>query len=274
MSKFQTAYSIWRNEGTLSLIKKSTDWAYRQPLYWYYRQIGFQNFAINNVDARFDISDRDAIHRIRWMYRGNKEEVALVLEELREDDVFFDIGANIGLFTSFASRKIREGSVQAFEPYPPNVGVLNKNAKLNADNVNIHNIALSNNQSTDRFQQPNESVGSQVGALAPQDDATTYEVETASVDGLISADKVPIPNVVKIDVEGAESLVLEGMEKTLERDACRALFCEIHPPNNPSRPSIEDFDSSLGELLDLCSSKGFDVRVAREKNPILIAKKE
>jgi FkbM family methyltransferase len=260
MAKIQKAYSIWRDEGTLPLIQKTANWMYKQSAHWYYRQKGFQNLTIEGITAEFDTSNQEAIDKVRWMYTLEDEEVAQVLKELREDDVFFDIGANLGIYTAFASRKIKMGTVVAFEPYPPNVEILVKNAGRNGDNIDINEIALSDDWGTANFQQPDERVGSQIGALTPQGEAT-YKVDTAPVDGLISENEVPIPNVVKIDVEGAEPLVLEGMEEILANDTCRAVFCEIHLPTEYSRPSIQDFDSSAEELRDLLDSHGFDVRV-------------
>jgi FkbM family methyltransferase len=276
MSKIQEAHQIWRDEGALCLIQDTANYIYRQTAHWYYRQRGFQDITIEGVTAKFEASDQNEINMIRWMYRMEKDRVAQVIEELREDDVFFDIGANLGLYTTFASKKLGKGKVDSFEPYPPNVEVLKKNANRNGNNINIHEIALSNSQGTINFQQSDETVGSQVGAISPQGEDTVYEVETASVDGLISANEVPIPNVVKIDVEGAEPLVLEGMEETLEQNACRTVFCELHPPTNNARPSFQDFDSSAENLVDLFSSKGFNVRLfepERGEN-YLIARKE
>lgn len=66
---------------------------------------------------------------------------------------------------------------------------------------------------------------------------------------------------MKIDVEGVEPLVLEGMEETLSRDSCRALFCEIHPPTNDARPSIQDFGSTADGLRSSLRSKGFGVKM-------------
>jgi FkbM family methyltransferase len=276
MSKNQTDYSGWHIKRMFSLAWKNIRDLYKRPLYWYYKQRGFQKLKIDEISAEFDTSNQDAIERIRWMYWREKEQVAHVIDELQEDDVFFDIGANLGLYTAFSSKKLKKGKVESFEPYPPNIGILEKNSRRNGTNIDIHEIALSDDQGTANFQQTDDSVGSQVGALAPQNEESTYKVETDSVDRLVSTTEIPVPNVIKIDVEGAESLVLEGMEKTLERKSCRAIFCEIHPRSNSSRPSVQYFGSSVEKILDFIKSKGFDVHTLRpySEEKVLIAKKK
>ncbi|QZX99904.1 FkbM family methyltransferase [Halobaculum rubrum] len=192
------------------------------------------------------------------MFAKERPQLARTVETLRADDVFFDIGANLGLYTAFAANCVTEGTVVAFEPYPPNVEVLRSNAALNADNVEIEAVAASETRGTTSFSQPEERVGSQIGGISP-DGSNGLQVETVDVDSLVASGEVPVPNIVKIDVEGAEPLVLAGMAETLDRDAVRTVFCEVHQPTSGERDSARDYGSSLADIRGRFESRGFVV---------------
>lgn len=90
------------------------------------------------------------------------------------------------------------------------------------------------------------------------------EVATERGDALVSGDDVPKPTVIKIDVEGAESLVIEGMKESLASEQCRLLYCEVHPSSDED-PSIDDFGSSESELRELIHELGFDIEVIEQR---------
>jgi len=58
--------------------------------------------------------------------RRESELLSDLIDTLEPDDVFWDVGANIGVFSCFAAQKLIDGSVIAFEPFPPNVQQLEK----------------------------------------------------------------------------------------------------------------------------------------------------
>lgn len=153
MSKISTARSIWSKNGTIPLLRETVRWLYRRPYEKFSDYRGYQYFRIGDVTAEFGTANREAITMLRLIYRWEKDIVAQILATLRADDIFFDIGANLGLYTAFASHKVPEGSVVAFEPHPPNVSELSANAKRNGTNIDIHDIALSDSWGTASFQQ-------------------------------------------------------------------------------------------------------------------------
>jgi FkbM family methyltransferase len=120
--------------------------------------------------------------------------------------VAFDVGANVGFFTLLASRLVgSSGSVVAFEPMPSNVAALRRHVELNqVRNVTIFEAAISDHPGTARF---SPSGNPSMGRLA---ESGNLEVETVSLDGLIGGGVVPEPDLLKIDVEGAEMQVLQG----------------------------------------------------------------
>lgn len=134
---------------------------------------------------------------------------------LKPGDTFIDVGANSGFFTLLASRCVgHNGHVMAFEPVPSMRSRMQINLSLNGtSNVVIHDIALSNNAGEHLFHEgPPGHKG--LSSLRPLDnEATTFSVKTMPLDDLL-ADIFAV-KLIKIDVEGAEQLVLDGMRRVL-----------------------------------------------------------
>lgn len=148
---------------------------------------------------------------------------------LRPGGVFYDIGANIGFFTVIASyRAGPSGRVHAFEPVPENARVIRLNVGLNDfTNVCLHELAVSSASGPGELFVSNYSGGSTLSkADMPPDFIGTAEVRLASIDDLLAAKEIRPPDLVKIDVEGAELAVLKGMSRTI-RDHRPIILFEI-----------------------------------------------
>jgi len=151
---------------------------------------------------------------------GNFEPATarLITSLLHDGDIMIDVGANIGFFTLLASRKAgASGKVFAFEPVPSTCAELKKNLSINgAINVAVKEIALSNvDGMATIYEGPVRNKG--LSSLRPIDSAIDRQsVPMAAFDSL-DISKGPI-HLVKIDVEGAEQLVVEGMMECLRRN--------------------------------------------------------
>jgi len=134
---------------------------------------------------------------------------------LREGDIAIDVGANIGFFTLLASRKVgASGKVHAFEPVPSTVCALRRNLDINAaQNVVVHAIALSNRSGiVTVYEGPARNKG--LSSMRPVDGAARQlAVRSAAFDDLdVETARL---RLIKIDVEGAEQVVIEGMNGCL-----------------------------------------------------------
>lgn len=200
-------------------------------------------------------------------FESEKAELTDFVDEINEDDVVYDIGANTGLYTFFAATKCSEGEVIAFEPYPPNARLLTKDMERNRlSNVTVIEKALSDSVGSIEFSQPPEAdVGYGSSSIQMEKSDSTIEVPTTTGDQLISSAQIPRPNVVKIDVEGAEPLVIEGLADALSAPECRVVYCEVHLPGVSHRPSIKDFDTTVSEIKGLLEGFGFTVEKLRTR---------
>lgn len=147
-----------------------------------------------------------------------------LLEHLRAGSVFFDVGANIGFMTLLGSRLVGDaGTVVAFEPLSENRELLERNLQANGrSNYLVVPLALSDECGT--AEMVLDHGGGRAGFMGVEREGhKLLEVETATLDSL----DLPAPDVVKIDVEGAEARVLGGMRRLL-REHGPVLIVEIH----------------------------------------------
>lgn len=185
-----------------------------------------------------------------------------IIDAARPDDVVWDVGACLGIHTFTTAKHLPDGEVVAFEPMPTNRGVLIDNMTVNhLDNVTVRREALADEDGTAEFA-IRESVEAGYGRhsldVGDYDKIRSIEVDTRRGNGLAVGTDVSPPNIVKIDVEGASPLVIEGMRDVLARDSCRHVFLETHEPN-PVQPSHEDFGYTEQDIRDLLVELGFEM---------------
>lgn len=152
------------------------------------------------------------------------EEMAFLLHLLRPDDLFIDVGANIGSYTVLAGA-VSGASVITVEPVPETFARLMENIRLNdlGERVSARNIGLSSREGRLRFTTGLDAANH---ALAPGEAAEgqTVEVEVTTLDAL-TAPRMPV--LCKIDVEGLEVELLEGAPKTLASPQLLAVILEL-----------------------------------------------
>ena len=237
---------------------------------WYFRM--YLRFAL--VRGKFTLSTREtsvafvaeskeSITGTRMRFQSEKKLLDEIMDELESTDVFYDVGANVGLYTCFGATKCLK--VVAFEPYPPNISELEHNAALNGQDVTILDVALSDEtgeigfitEANEKTEYPDAgSAGFGRGTIT--EETADLMVQTVRGDELIAEGVVPPPNVVKIDVEGAEPLVIDGLANALSDERCRAVYCEVHRPGEP-RGSIQDFGVEEEEdLITRFEKLGFE----------------
>lgn len=132
-------------------------------------------------------------------------------------DIVYDVGANIGYFSLTLAKRVRsEGRVAAFEPIAENVRLLRENVRNNhLANVAVFDVAASDRrgEATIRMTK-SRSMASLVWHKADTS-AAEFVVNTVAIDDLVEAGTLGPPTFVKIDVEGAEGLVVRGMRRTI-----------------------------------------------------------
>jgi len=146
-------------------------------------------------------------------------------ELVDSNDVVYDIGSHFGWWTLWFS--VAAKFVVAFEPSPVNFQFLHRNIEANhRTNVELHQVAASNSRGSISFVED----GSCSHVALSSSATDSVQVKTEQIDSFAGTHR---PSLVKIDVEGHASKVLEGMADTLEQIRPR-LWMEIHDPTEES----------------------------------------
>jgi FkbM family methyltransferase len=156
--------------------------------------------------------------------------------------ICWDIGGHIGFHAlAFASLVGPTGKVLSFEPNPTNLARMEQNFSRNpalASRVSVRPLALSDRSGVAEFRFSNDvesgiSSGSHLTTADAPSGEETYqsfgltEVKTATIDELVASGEAPPPDVMKIDVEGAEAAVLRGGKDVIQRQR-PVLLVEVH----------------------------------------------
>lgn len=189
---------------------------------------------------RFDPSSFRELWRVSSIYLKEAGTVDLIRQELREGDVFCDIGANIGLYSLMAAARTgKTGQVYAFEPLAANFASLVENIRRNdyCERITPFSLALTDAPGVFPFHylslEPGSS-GSQLHAPVDMDEARYRPLVTelkygTSLDELLHNGTIRPPDVIKIDVDGNEARILRGMAQLLSGERKpRALSVEVN----------------------------------------------
>lgn len=208
------------------------------------------------INASFNVGNPVDLRSVEVPFqKGVLGDERLVLETLlqtlQSGDVVYDIGAHIGVHTIFMAKRVgKNGWVIAFEPEVHSFEILQENVSLNdLENVKPIQIALG-----DRLGEGMLYWGGVIGGfslMGPLKNSLGQEIKIMPGDMLVKDENLPLPRVVKIDVEGYEYYVITGLQNTLSNKICKMVCCEIHPTLLPSniKPNM---------VIDLLKSYGFN----------------
>jgi FkbM family methyltransferase len=189
-------------------------------------------------------------HRLSYLYQGLEPSVVRVATGiLRRGDSAVDIGANVGFLTrKFAAMVSRSGRVYAFEPDPATFAYLTYNTRR-LPQVERFDAAISDrNETTALYLHPTSAMSNSL--VNAWEHARSINVKTFTFDEWAASNNLGHIALIKIDVEGAEPLVLRGMLKTLSLPHKPQLIAEFCPANLGSRAAEE-------EIFELLSDHGY-----------------
>jgi len=151
-------------------------------------------------------------------------EMGFLLHFLRKDDIFIDVGANVGVYSLLASGYIGS-TTYAFEPIPSTFQNLNENIKINnlQTNTKLFNIGISSQKGTLIFSNNLDAVNH---VLNDENNIKEYiEIPVDTLDNILSEVN---PTLLKIDVEGYETMVIKGAINTLKKQSLKAIIIELN----------------------------------------------
>jgi FkbM family methyltransferase len=192
---------------------------------------------IKGTILRFAVLEGDTADQIQYHY---EDEVYEYIAKMPEGAVFFDLGASIGNFSLFSAAHGLK--TYAFEPDPRNFEALELNRIANAfpelqtfqiaisDGIRPHGVLMSNSKKLRRGDHhkvlkvlENSAHASVLGHLD-----TELIVRTLSLDQAIEKLKLPVPNYMKIDIDGSEVAFFKGAVKTLADPRLKGFMIELY----------------------------------------------
>jgi FkbM family methyltransferase len=219
-----------------------------------------QQVSVNGASATFRVETYDEYCRVENVRDEERPVVERLLRELKPDDTFWDVGACTGTFSVLATEVVTDGSVVAFEPYPPNVASLRKNVAVNNANVQIVEKALSDSAGKATFRaQYSLGEGTQEGSIEDEYVDANHTMATVSVERTpgeeVTESGIEPPDVIKIDVEGHGPAAVEGMGDRLTPERCRTVIVEPHDNGDRLRRLLADRGYEFDEVV-LGSDRG------------------
>lgn len=181
------------------------------------------------------------------------KETVWLKAQVKPEWVFFDIGANFGYYSMVVCGASQQRAhVYAFEALESNCELIRQNQSLNNfQQLSIFQVALSDREEEIDFYSPPPSC-SGVGHIAlDASPGHTVKVPATTLDHFVAEHDIQRLDCLKIDVEGAETRVLQGARETLRRFK-PLIMIEFFPEG------LESLNTSAGELLNLIHDLGYE----------------
>ena len=215
---------------------------------------GEQRVLANGMPMWVDTRDRVLSTHLLGEGVWEATETAAFLAHAREGTCVFDVGANMGYYTLLAARAVGpSGCVFAFEPEPHNFDLLARNVAENGfTNVRLVRAAVSSGPGGARLHVDEANFGAhsfEAGSV-PTPSGRSVEVETVPLDDFVEAARPFEAVLVKIDVQGAEALVVEGGRRFFALSPM-TVFMEFWPE------AIARSGAEPRRLLDALGGLGF-----------------
>ena len=221
----------------------------------------YKSIKILDKEIKFFIPNQLLNWRVDTFFTKEPETLEWINNfEKKENLTFWDIGANIGLYSIYNSLKNPKSTTIAFEPSSSNLRVLTRNISINNLEKNIKVVSMPLTNKKNIFQEMKEGQFIEGGAMNSfgekfdfegKEFQTTmkYNLLGTTMNYFIENSILEIPDYIKIDVDGIEHLILEGGDKFLTHQKVKSLSIEIN----------ENFKEQYETVLDLMEKNKFKI---------------
>ena len=240
----------------------------RYIFYDFLRNSSYKTIKINERDIKFFTPSTVVKERVKKIFTKEPDTIdwinSLQRFDLNKDSILWDIGANIGLFSIYASTRYKDLNIFAFEPSMNNLSILSRNISINdlADNISINQFPLTNKINKYlKLKEGNFVEGGALNTFGEEFDyegknfneKNAYKIFGTTIDYLINERILTIPDFIKIDVDGIEHLILEGGKDLLKEKKLKSIQIELN----------ENFETQNKKSLEILLESGF---IMKSKN--------
>ena len=246
----------------------------RSILIWFndfVQERSYKSIKILDKEIKFFVPNK----LIEWRvdtYFSNEPETLEWIDSFQEKEnlIFWDIGANIGLYSIYNSLKYPKSTTIAFEPSSSNLRVLTRNIYINNLEKNIKVVPNPLTNKKNIFQEMNEGRFVEGGALNSFGEKFDFEGKEfkpnmkynllgTTINYFLENSILDIPDYIKIDVDGIEHLILEGGDKYLNHKKVKSLSIEIN----------ENFKEQYDKVLNLMNKYEFKLLHKKHNDEML-----
>ena len=236
----------------------------RSILIWFndfIQDISYKSIKILDKEIKFFIPNQLLNWRVETFFTKEPETLEWINNFEKKDNlIFWDIGANIGLYSIYNSLKNPKSTTIAFEPSSSNLRVLTRNISINNLEKNIKVISTPLTDKENIFQEMKEGQFIEGGALNSFGEKfdfggkefqanMKYNLLGTTMNYYVENAILEIPDYIKIDVDGIEHLILQGGDKFLMNKKVKSLSIEIN----------ENFKEQYEKVLYLMEENKFKI---------------
>lgn len=175
--------------------------------------------------------------------------------------IFWDVGANIGIYSIYAALKHQNIEIISFEPSTSNLRMLSRNISINGleERIIINQFPLSNNENKylmfkeEKFMEgvASHTWGENFNFEGKNfESKNNYKIYGTSINYLLENKILSLPNYIKIDVDGIEHLILKGASRFLSNPQIKSLSIELN----------ENFKEQKDTVLDIMQKNNFNLK--------------
>jgi len=247
----QHAWEVLRTDGVITLMQEIFKYLglYYTPdklIKWWLTRLANIKMVVRPVQGSLmllDLSDK-GIHRDLYLHGIREPQATRYLQSILQPEwTVVDIGANIGYYALQEARVVR--SVIALEPTPESYSILQRNVGLNDRwNIRTHRLAVGDREGEIGFALSRACNWNSIAETNGD-----IKVEMKTLDSLLEGSRV---DFVRMDVEGYEMRVLEGMKLTLQ-DSKPRMFIEVH------RDKLKDYGSTQRQVMEYLADLGYSI---------------
>jgi FkbM family methyltransferase len=227
----------------------------------FFHKTSYKKIKILDNEIKFFTPNQLTEYRVDTFFTKEPDMLRWI-DNFKEIDnlIFWDIGANIGLYSIYNALKNKTSITISFEPSTSNLRCLSRNISINdlENKIKVFSLPLTNTEN--KFFIMNESHFNEGGALNTFGRDYNFEGKTfkpemkyqllgTTINYLLDSKILDVPDYIKIDVDGIEHLILEGSNKYLINKKIKSIIVEIN----------ENFTEQYEKVLDIMQKNEFKI---------------
>ncbi len=231
-----------------------------------FQETSYIERKILSTNLKFFVPNEISNWRVKTFFDKEPETLEWI-DSFHKDKkiIFWDIGANIGLYSIYAAIRHKNIEIVSFEPSTNNLRILSRNISINnlENIVKINQFALSDKANCHELMNESEFIeGYSMSTFSYNQDfegnllqaKNKYRLFGTSISNLIEQGILNVPNYIKIDVDGIEHKILSGAKQVLNNRNLKGMLIEIN----------ENYEEQYRSVIDVMKKFNFKIKYKKQ----------